>query len=67
MTAQLPLAAGVGFSQRYQKKGGVVVVLFGDAAVNIGAFHESLDMAAVWKLPEGRPRPPPRRLGPPPG
>src|SRR6266508_1958214 len=48
---QIPLAAGVAFSQRYQKKDGVVVVLFGDAAVNIGAFHESLNMAAVWKLP----------------
>ena len=49
--SQIPLAVGVGFSQRYQKKDGVVVVLFGDAAVNIGAFHESLNMAAVWKLP----------------
>jgi pyruvate dehydrogenase E1 component alpha subunit len=48
---QLPLAVGVGFSQRYQKKDGVVVCLFGDAAVNNGAFHESLNMAAVWKLP----------------
>jgi pyruvate dehydrogenase E1 component alpha subunit len=48
---QLPLAVGVAFSQRYQKKDGVVVVLFGDAAVNNGAFHESLNMAAVWKLP----------------
>ncbi len=49
--AQIPLAVGVGFSQRYQKKDGVVVALFGDAAVNIGAFHEALNMAAVWKLP----------------
>ncbi len=48
---QIPLATGVAFSQRYQKKDGVVVCLFGDAAVNIGAFHESLNMAAVWKLP----------------
>src|SRR5512146_1406633 len=48
---QIPLAAGVGFSQRYQKKDGVVVCLFGDAAVNIGAFHESVNMAAVWRLP----------------
>lgn len=48
---QLPLGTGVAFSQRYQKKDGVVVVLFGDAAVNNGAFHESLNMAAVWKLP----------------
>ena len=48
---QIPLAVGVAFSQRYQKKDGVVIMLFGDAAVNIGAFHESLNMAAVWKLP----------------
>lgn len=48
---QIPLAVGVAFSQRYQKKDGVVVCLFGDAAVNNGAFHESLNMAAVWKLP----------------
>jgi pyruvate dehydrogenase E1 component alpha subunit len=48
---QIPLAVGVAFSQRYQKKDGVVVCLFGDAAVNIGAFHEALNMAAVWKLP----------------
>lgn len=48
---QIPLATGVAFSQRYQKKDGVVVCLFGEAAVNNGAFHESLNMAAVWKLP----------------
>jgi pyruvate dehydrogenase E1 component alpha subunit len=48
---QIPLAVGVAFSQRYQKKDGVVICLFGDAAVNNGAFHESLNMAAVWKLP----------------
>ncbi len=48
---QIPLAVGVAFSQRYQKKDGVVVCLFGDAAVNNAAFHESLNMAAVWKLP----------------
>lgn len=48
---QIPLAVGVAFSQRYQKKDGVVVVTFGEAAVNNGAFHEALNMAAVWKLP----------------
>jgi pyruvate dehydrogenase E1 component subunit alpha len=51
VAAQIPLATGVAFSQRYQKKDGVVVCLLGDAAVNNGAFHESLNMAAVWKLP----------------
>ncbi|GEJ57859.1 pyruvate dehydrogenase (acetyl-transferring) E1 component subunit alpha [Anaeromyxobacter diazotrophicus] len=48
---QIPLAVGVGFALRYQKKDGVVVCLFGEAAVNNGAFWESLNMAAIWKLP----------------
>ena len=51
VAGQIPLATGVAFSQRYQKKDGVVVCLLGDAAVNNGAFHESLNMAAVWRLP----------------
>jgi pyruvate dehydrogenase E1 component subunit alpha len=51
VAGQIPLATGVAFSQRYQKQDGVVICLFGDAAVNNGAFHESLNMAAVWKLP----------------
>src|SRR5512146_74869 len=46
VAGQIPLATGVAFSQRYQKKDGVVVCLFGDAAANIGSFHESLNMAA---------------------
>lgn len=48
---QIPLATGVAFAERYRKSDGVVVCLFGDAAVNIGSFHESLNMAAVWRLP----------------
>ncbi len=48
---QIPLAVGVGFALRYQKADGVVVCLLGDAAVNGGAFWESVNMAAVWKLP----------------
>ncbi len=51
VAGQIPLATGVGFSQRYQKKDGVVVCVFGDAAVNNGAFHEAINMAAVWRLP----------------
>ncbi len=49
--AQMPIATGVGYSIRYQKKDGVCLCFFGDAAVNIGAFHESLNMAAKWELP----------------
>ncbi len=47
----IPLATGLGFAERYRHRDGVVVALFGEAAVNIGAFHESLNMAALWKLP----------------
>jgi pyruvate dehydrogenase E1 component alpha subunit len=48
---QIPLAVGVAFAQRYQKLDGLVVCLFGEAAVNNGAFWESLNMAALWRLP----------------
>jgi len=47
----IPLATGVAFASKYQKKDDVTLVFFGEAAVNIGAFHESLNMAALWKLP----------------
>ena len=47
----LPIAVGVGLSCVYQKKDAVVVCFFGDAAANIGSFHESLNMAAVMNLP----------------
>ena len=49
--AQLPLATGLGFAERYRHGDGVVVALFGEAAVNAGAFHESLNMAALWRPP----------------
>ncbi|BDG06977.1 pyruvate dehydrogenase (acetyl-transferring) E1 component subunit alpha [Anaeromyxobacter paludicola] len=48
---QIPLALGLAFAERYRQSDGVVVCLFGEAAVNNGAFHESLNMAALWKLP----------------
>jgi pyruvate dehydrogenase E1 component alpha subunit len=47
----IPLATGVAFASKYQQKDQVTVCFFGEAAVNIGAFHESLNMAALWKLP----------------
>ncbi|HSK09615.1 MAG TPA: pyruvate dehydrogenase (acetyl-transferring) E1 component subunit alpha [Vicinamibacterales bacterium] len=49
--AHVPLATGVAFAMKYQSKPQVVLCFFGEAAVNIGAFHESLNMAALWKLP----------------
>ena len=48
---QIPLAAGVAFKIRYLNEGGVVLCFFGDGAIHQGAFHESLNMAKIWKLP----------------
>jgi len=47
----LPIAVGVGLSIRAQKQDRVCMVFFGDGAANEGAFHESLNMASIWKLP----------------
>jgi pyruvate dehydrogenase E1 component alpha subunit len=47
----IPLAAGIAFAVKYQGGDQVCVCYFGEAAVNIGAFHEALNMASVWKLP----------------
>ena len=44
-------AAGAGYSFHLRKTGGVAVAFFGDGAVNNGAFHEGLNLAAIWKLP----------------
>lgn len=48
---QVPLATGIGWKVRYREDDDVVLCFMGDAAVNQGAFHESLNMAAVWQLP----------------
>ena len=47
----IPLAAGIAFAVKYQGGDQVCLCFFGEAAVNIGAFHEALNMASVWKLP----------------
>ena len=47
----LPIATGVGFAIKYRGGDQVCVCFFGEAAVNNGAFHEALNMAALWKLP----------------
>lgn len=49
--AHLPIAAGAAWSARLRGSDQVTVCFFGDGATNIGAFHEALNMAAVWKLP----------------
>jgi len=48
---QIPLAAGLGWAIRYRGTDQVCVCFMGDAAVNQGAFWESLNLAAIWKLP----------------
>ena len=47
----IPVAVGAAYASQIAKDGGVAVAVFGDGAANIGAFHEALNMAAVWKLP----------------
>ncbi len=49
--AHIPIAAGVGFSIKYRGGDQVIICFMGEAAVNNGAFHEALNMAALWKLP----------------
>jgi pyruvate dehydrogenase E1 component alpha subunit len=47
----VPMAAGVGLSIQMQRQDRVALVFFGDGATNEGAFHESLNLAAIWNLP----------------
>ena len=49
--AQIPMATGVAFRNMYMNDGGVTLCFFGDGAIHQGAFHESLNLAALWKLP----------------
>ncbi|MFD7446082.1 thiamine pyrophosphate-dependent dehydrogenase E1 component subunit alpha [Streptomyces sp. NPDC059909] len=49
--AHLPIATGAAWSAHYRGSGQVAVCFFGDGTTNIGAFHEALNLAAVWKLP----------------
>jgi acetoin:2,6-dichlorophenolindophenol oxidoreductase subunit alpha len=47
----LPIVLGTAFAEQYDGRDGVSVCFFGDGSTNIGAFHETLNMASVWKLP----------------
>jgi pyruvate dehydrogenase E1 component alpha subunit len=47
----VPIAAGVGFAIKYRRGNQLCVCFFGEAAVNIGAFHEALNLASLWDLP----------------
>ncbi len=48
---QMPIAAGLALASKYRKDDRVTVCFFGDGAVNQGEFHETLNLASVWKLP----------------
>jgi len=48
---QIPLGTGIAFASKYQETDQVTLCFFGEAAVNQGAFHESLNLAQLWKLP----------------
>ena len=47
----VPIATGVGFAIKYRGGDQVIVCFMGESVVNTGAFHEALNMAALWKLP----------------
>jgi len=47
----LPLATGVGLALRYKEQDGAVLCVLGEGTTNIGYFHESINLAAVWDLP----------------
>jgi pyruvate dehydrogenase E1 component alpha subunit len=49
--AHLPMAVGAAWSASFRGSGQLAVAFFGDGATNIGAFHEALNLAAVWRLP----------------
>jgi TPP-dependent pyruvate/acetoin dehydrogenase alpha subunit len=51
VAAGVPIAAGAGITCQVRGKGQVSVAFFGDGAVNEGAFHEAVNLAAVWRLP----------------
>lgn len=49
--SQIPVATGVAFKVHYAKEDGAVLCFFGDGAIHQGAFHESMNLAKIWKLP----------------
>ncbi len=51
VAGQLPLAAGLALAQQYNKTDGLTICFFGDGSTNQGVYHETLNLAAVWKLP----------------
>jgi len=47
----IPIAAGVAFASKYRDEPDVTLCFFGDGTANMGAFHEGLALAGLWKLP----------------
>lgn len=47
----IPIGCGAGFAAKYENKGRISAVFFGDGAANEGVLHESLNLAAAWGLP----------------
>jgi len=47
----IPIATGIALANQYQNNGRVVLCVFGDGATNTGNFHESLNLAELWRLP----------------
>jgi pyruvate dehydrogenase E1 component alpha subunit len=48
---QIPLGAGIAFAEKYNKTKNLCICFMGDGAVRQGAFHETLNMAMLWKIP----------------
>ncbi len=51
VAGHIPIATGVAFASKYRKTDQVALCFFGDGAMNAGVFHESANMAGLWKLP----------------
>lgn len=49
--AGIPVAAGAAYSAQLRGTDGIGVAVFGDGSTNIGAFHEAMNLAAIWNLP----------------
>jgi pyruvate dehydrogenase E1 component alpha subunit len=49
--SHVPIAAGIAFASKYRGEPDVTLCFFGDGTANMGAFHEGLALASLWKLP----------------
>ena len=49
--ANIPIGAGLALACKYLDNGRIVLVFFGEGAMNTGAFHETANLASLWKLP----------------